>query len=152
MTVVAGVLPIPLSESAQGLVAEHVGARAAREIRRGRTVNGPVLWARDAYGSRWAVVAPFASASGQDRWYLWDVDACGSEVVTVHSGFHPSAESAMAAWQEVVGHTAAGAASSRRSGWAEKISSSMPSSCTAGGSAEPPARQCAGGAGGRSYR
>ncbi|WP_432976511.1 hypothetical protein [Dactylosporangium sp. CA-233914] len=110
LTVVAGVLPFPLSESAQGMVAEHVSARAAREIGRGRTVTGPVLWARDAYGSRWAVVAPFAAAGGPDRWYLWDVDTCGYEVVTTHSGFHPSAESAMAAWQGAVGPSAAGAA------------------------------------------
>jgi hypothetical protein len=110
LTVVAGVLPLPLSESAQDLVAEHVGARAARDVRRGRTVTGPVLWACDAYGSRWAVAAQFTSVDGPDRWYLWDVDTCGYEVVTVHSGFHRSAESAIAAWQEAVGHAATSAA------------------------------------------
>lgn len=110
LTVVAGVLPFPLSEPARELVAEHVGVREARRVARGRVVTGPVLWARDIYGSRWAVVAPFASADGADRWYLWDVDTCGYEVVTVHSGFHPSTESAVAAWRESVGHAAAGAA------------------------------------------
>lgn len=110
LTVVAGVLPFPLSESARDLVAEHVGAREARQVARGRTVTGPVLWARDVYSSRWAVVAPFTSAVGPDRWYLWDVDTCGYEVVTVHSGFHSSAESAVAAWRESVGQAAAGAA------------------------------------------
>lgn len=110
LTVVAGVLPFPLSESARDLVAEHLDARAARQVTRGRAVTGPVLWARDVYGSRWAVVAPFTSVDGPDRWYLWDVDTCGYEVVTVHSGFHPSAESAMAAWQVAVGPAAAGAA------------------------------------------
>ena len=110
LTVVAGVLPLPLSESARELVAEHVGARAARQVARGRAVTGPVLWAHDVYGSRWAVVAPFTSVDGPDRWYLWDVDTCGYEVVTVHSGFHPSAESAVAAWRESVGQAAAGAA------------------------------------------
>ena len=109
LTIVAGVLPFPLSESARDLVAEHVGAREARLVARGRAVTGPVLWTRDAYGSRWAVVAPFASAGGPDRWYLWDVDACGFEVATVYSGFHPSAESALAAWRESVGQVAAGA-------------------------------------------
>lgn len=112
LAVVAGVLPFPLSESARELVAEHVGARQARHVARERVVTGPVLWARDAYGSRWAVVAPFTSADadGPDRWYLWDVDTCGYEVVTVHGGFHPSAESAVAAWRESVGQDAAGAA------------------------------------------
>lgn len=110
LTVVAGVLPSPLSESARDLVAEHIGARQARQVAHGRTVTGPVLWARDVYGSRRAVVAPFTSADGPDRWYLWDVDTCGYEVVTVHSGFHSSAESAVAAWRESVGQVAAGAA------------------------------------------
>jgi len=110
LTIVAGVLPFPLSESARDLVAEHVGAREAKLVARGRALTGPVLWARDAYGVRWAVVAPFASAGGPDRWYLWDVDTCGYEVATVYSGFHPSAESALAAWRESVGQAAAGAA------------------------------------------
>lgn len=110
LTVVAGVLPFPLSESARDLVAEHVGAREAKLAARGRAVTGPVLWARDAYGGRWAVVAPFTSAGGPDRWYLWDVDTCGYEVATVYSGFHTSAESALAAWREGVGPVAAGSA------------------------------------------
>jgi hypothetical protein len=110
LAVVAGVLPAPLGESARGLVSAHLDTRTARRVLRGRTVTGPVLWARDVYGSRWAVVAPFTSADGPDRWYLWDVDACGYEVVTVGSGFHPSAESAVAAWRESVGPDAAGRA------------------------------------------
>src|SRR5262249_27176683 len=110
LTVVAGVLPSPLSESARDLVAEHLDARAARRAARRRARARPPLWARDVYGSRWAVVAPFTSADGPDRWYLWDVDTCGYEVVTVHSGFHPSAESALAAWRESVGQGAAGSA------------------------------------------
>ncbi|RSM68796.1 hypothetical protein DMB66_12580 [Actinoplanes sp. ATCC 53533] len=110
LTIVAGVLPFPLSESARDLVAEHVGALEAKLVAGGRAVTGPVLWARDAYGVRWAVVAPFASAGGPDRWYLWDVDTCGYEVATVDSGFHPSAESALAAWRESVGQAAAGVA------------------------------------------
>jgi hypothetical protein len=35
------------------------------------------------------------------------VDACGYEVVTVHSGFYPSADAALAAWQQAVGPSAA---------------------------------------------
>ncbi|BCB86554.1 hypothetical protein Psuf_038670 [Phytohabitans suffuscus] len=110
LTVVAGVLPPPLSESARTLVAKHLGTQAATQVSRGRAVTGPVLWAHDVYGTRWAVVAPFSSVDGSDRWYLWDVDTCGYEVVTVHSGFHPTAESAVATWRESVGHEAAGAA------------------------------------------
>lgn len=110
LAVVAGVLPPPLNASAHDLVTEHLGARDAERVARGRAVTGPVLWTHDAYGGRWAVVAPFTSAEGPDRWYLWDVDACGYEVVTVHSGFHATAESALTAWRETVGHAAAGAA------------------------------------------
>ncbi|MET7425386.1 hypothetical protein [Dactylosporangium sp. NPDC005555] len=110
LTVVAGVLPFPLSESASVLISAHLDARTAKRAVRGRVVTGPVLWARDVYGTRWAVVAPFTSDAGPDRWYLWDVDACGYEVLTVHSGFHPSAESAVAAWRESVGQVAAGGA------------------------------------------
>jgi hypothetical protein len=109
LAVVAGTLPAPLSESARDLVAEHLDDDVAQQVTRGRAVTGPALWARDGYGSRWAVVAPFASADGSGRWYLWDVDACGYEVVTVHSGFHPSAEAALAGWQQAVGPSAAGA-------------------------------------------
>jgi hypothetical protein len=109
LAIVVGVLPLPLSESARDLVAEHLGDAAAQRATQGRAVTGPALWARDVYGGRWAVVAPVASADGTDRWYLWDVDTCGYEVVTVHSGFHPSAEAALAGWQDAVGTAAAGA-------------------------------------------
>jgi hypothetical protein len=109
LAVVVGVLPFPLNKSASGLVGEHLDARAAQRVALGRAVTGPVLWACDVYGSRWAVVAPFTSVDGPDRWYLWDVDTCGYEVVTVHSGFHPSAESAVTAWRELVGPAAASA-------------------------------------------
>jgi hypothetical protein len=107
LAVVAGVLPPPLSESAHDLVAQHLDAGVAQSVAHGRTVTGPARWARNSYGTRWAVVAPFTSAGGADRWYLWDVDACGYEVVTVHGGFHPSAEAALAAWQQAVGPSAA---------------------------------------------
>lgn len=110
LAVVAGVLPEPLSASARDLVAEHLDDDAAQRATRGRAVTGPAQWARNSYSTRWAVVAPFTSADGSQRWYLWDVDACGYEVVTVHSGFHPSAETALAEWQQAVGPSAAEAA------------------------------------------
>lgn len=106
LTVVAGVLPPPLSESAADLVTEYLDGDGAQRATHGRALTGPAQWARDAYGTRWAVVAPFASADGVGRWYLWDVDTCGFQVVTVHSGFHPSAEAALAAWQHAVGPAA----------------------------------------------
>ncbi|MET0521530.1 MAG: hypothetical protein ABW156_06075 [Jiangellaceae bacterium] len=107
LAVVAGVLPAPLSEPARDLVAEHLDDDAAQRAVRGRTATGPAQWARDSYGGRWAVVAPFASADGSGRWYMWDVDACGYEVATVHSGFYQSAEAALAEWQQAVGPSAA---------------------------------------------
>ncbi len=73
----------------------------------GRQVTGPALWARDAYGSRFAVTAPFSSPAGSDRWYLWDIDACGLQALTVHSGFCPTAGEAFAAWRDGVGEVAA---------------------------------------------
>jgi hypothetical protein len=106
LAVVAGVLPHPLDESAGELVSAHLDASAARRVARGRALTGPVLWTHDVYGGRWAVVAPFASVAGPDRWYLWDVDTCAHEALTVFSGFHTSAESALAAWRESVGQTA----------------------------------------------
>jgi len=62
-----------------------------------------VLWTRDRYGSRFAVAAPIRPA----RWYLWDVDACGHEAFTVHSGFYPTPEAALTGWQAGVGAVAA---------------------------------------------
>jgi hypothetical protein len=66
-----------------------------------------VLWTRDRYGSRFAVAAPISTAGRPVRWYLWDVDACGHQAFTVHSGFHPTPEAALADWQAAVGQIAA---------------------------------------------
>lgn len=109
LSIVAGVLPAPLGESARGLAAAHLGDEAAQRTVRGRALTGPALWTHDVYGVRWAVVAPFAAADGTTRWYLWDVDTCGYLAVTVASGFHPSAEDALAEWQQAVGPAAAAA-------------------------------------------
>jgi hypothetical protein len=40
------------------------------------------------------------------RWYLWDIDACGHEAFTVHSGYYPSSAAALTGWQTAVGQTA----------------------------------------------
>lgn len=98
-------------------------AATLNELRRlpgGRTLprlpEGPsvvadqVLWTRDAYGSRFAVVAAVRAPEGHQRWYLWDIDACGFKTVTVYSGYFTTPEQAFAQWQSGVGRVAAEAA------------------------------------------
>lgn len=67
-----------------------------------------VRWARDRYGSRFGVVAPFAAPGAATRWYLWDLDACGQTAITVYSGYHATPEDAFAEWRAGVGEFAAG--------------------------------------------
>ncbi|KUL29189.1 hypothetical protein [Actinoplanes awajinensis] len=67
---------------------------------------GETRWTRDRYGSRYGITASFPAGDGE-RWYLWDVDTCALLVATVHSGFYPTAEDALAAWQQGVGEFAA---------------------------------------------
>ncbi|WP_173155338.1 hypothetical protein [Phytohabitans suffuscus] len=93
-------------ESIDDLRTKH-GRQVLPETPAGPAVTGPVLWTRDAYGSRFGVVAPFRAGDGQDRWYLWDIDACGHEAFTVHSRYHASAGEALADWQSGVGAPAA---------------------------------------------
>ena len=68
---------------------------------------GTALWCRDAYGTRFAITAPFAGADGPDRWYLWDIDVCGTDAFTVGAGYFPDAEQGFAAWRAAVGPDAA---------------------------------------------
>jgi hypothetical protein len=110
----ARIVPIPLSGTAADAI-EHLRDRAGGQVLPkapdGPTVTGPVLWTRDAYGSRFGITAAFATPDGPDRWYLWDVDACGYRPFTVHSGYVPTAEQALADWQAGVGrHTASDSA------------------------------------------
>ena len=95
LAAVLAITPRQLVESARGLPSP---AEAP-------TSDGPVRWARDRYGSRFAVLAPFGS-----RWYLWDIDACTYRPITVRSGFHGSPEEALASSQADVGDFAAGPA------------------------------------------
>jgi hypothetical protein len=69
--------------------------------------TGTALWCRDAYGTRFAVTAPFAAADGPDQWYLWDIDACGSDALTVGAGYFPDADQAWESWLAAVGPVAA---------------------------------------------
>jgi hypothetical protein len=68
---------------------------------------GVPLVARDAYGSRFLVAAPFAyEADEPGHWYAWDVDACWV-VSVVGAGTFGSADEALAEWRGAVGAAAA---------------------------------------------
>jgi hypothetical protein len=112
LAAVARILPYPLSEATAEAVDQlrnGPGGRALPETIDHPAVSGQVLWTRDAYGSRFGVTAAFSTPGGPDRWYLWDIDACGYQAFTVHSGYYPTSERALAAWQAGVGPlTAAG--------------------------------------------
>ncbi len=82
------------------------GAEVLPALSPGPILAGQVLWARDAYGSRFGVTAPFSAPERPSRWYLWDIDACGPEPVTVHSGYYPGPEQALDAWRVGVGPVA----------------------------------------------
>jgi hypothetical protein len=61
---------------------------------------GEPLVARDIYGSRLLLAAPFSySGGGSDHWYAWDVDLCWITVV-VGAGAFASAEDAQREWRE----------------------------------------------------
>ena len=65
--------------------------------------TGAALWCRDGYGTRFAITAPFTPVDGDARWYLWDIDACGSDAYTVGGGYFTGPESALASWRAAVG-------------------------------------------------
>ncbi len=69
---------------------------------------GEPLTARDVYGSRRLVMAPFSYDGGAtDHWYAWDIDLCWIDVV-VGAGVFASAEDALGEWREAVGPAASG--------------------------------------------
>jgi hypothetical protein len=110
LTTVVRIMPYPLSETAADEIEDlraGPGGQVLPKTTDGPAVVGKVLWTRDAYGSRFAVAAAFATADGPDRWYLWDIDACGHVAFTVHSAYYPTCEQALAAWQSGVGPVAA---------------------------------------------
>ena len=110
LTAVAGILPYPHSQAATDAITQlrdTPGRRVLSPAPPGPTVTGPVLWTRDRYGSRFAVTAPITTADQPERWYLWDIDACGHQAFTVHSGYYPTPEAAQTAWQAGVGPIAA---------------------------------------------
>jgi hypothetical protein len=70
-----------------------------------RAAGDPMV-ARDAYGSRFLLAAPFGyDGEAPDHWYAWDIDSCW--IVTVAgAGVFESAEDALAEWQHAVGPAA----------------------------------------------
>ena len=79
-----------------------------------RVAGGPLV-ARDAYGSRFLVTAPFGYGQAQggsreqpDHWYAWDIDWCWTDMV-VGAGVTGSAAEALREWQDAVGPSASGA-------------------------------------------
>ncbi len=110
LTAVAGVMPYPHSQVAVDAIEslrDTTGGRMLPATLPGPVVTGPVQWARDRYGSRFAVVAPITTADQLVRWYLWDIDACGHLAATVHSGFYSTPDEGLTAWQAGVGQIAA---------------------------------------------
>src|SRR5450755_2808220 len=72
----------------------------------GSRAAGDPLVARDAYGSRFLLVAPFGyDGEAPDHWYAWDIDSCW--ILTVAgAGVFGSAQDALAEWQHAVGPAA----------------------------------------------
>jgi hypothetical protein len=68
--------------------------------------TGEPLLARDAYGSRFLLVAPFGYGEAPDHWYAWDVDTCWLGDV-VAAGVFGSPQDALAEWRDAVGPAAA---------------------------------------------
>ncbi|WP_157630507.1 hypothetical protein [Kribbella catacumbae] len=106
LTTLAGVLPYPHAEIASEAITQlraTADGRALPTVPPGPAVAGTVLWTRDRYGSRFAIAAPITTADQPVRWYLWDIDACGHDAFTVHSGYYPTPDAALASWQAGVG-------------------------------------------------
>lgn len=75
---------------------------------------GEPVVARDAYGSRFLLVAPFSHGQDRDQetpdhWYAWDIDCCWIDTV-VSAGVFGSAQEALREWRDAVGIAAFSAA------------------------------------------
>jgi hypothetical protein len=71
---------------------------------------GEPLAARDVYGSRFLLTAPFGyGGDAPDHWYAWDIDFCWIDRV-VGAGVFASAEDALREWSGAVGPAASAAA------------------------------------------
>lgn len=98
-------------EAAQLLADRGVAAVAAAPGGGCRAAGAPLV-ARDEYGSRFLLAAPFRydgyDGKPADHWYAWDIDTCWIDSV-VGAGTFGSAAGALAEWQEAVGPRASGA-------------------------------------------
>src|ERR1700730_8829039 len=82
------------------LLANRGREPGARYPADGSRPAGEPLVARDAYGSRLLLVAPFSYDGGApDHWYAWDIDVCWI-VVVVGAGVSASAEDALREWRD----------------------------------------------------
>jgi hypothetical protein len=71
---------------------------------------GEPVFARDAYGSRFLLAAPFGYGEDEpDHWYAWDIDMCWLDVV-VGAGVSGSAKETLEEWRDAVGTAASEAA------------------------------------------
>ncbi|MEV4576576.1 hypothetical protein AB0K16_25330 [Nonomuraea jabiensis] len=75
------------------------------EILRATPAGEPLLLT-DEYGSRYALLAPFAWGEEDPHWYCWDIDRCTGDQV-VHAAVFVSPEEALAEWRAAVGTHAA---------------------------------------------
>jgi hypothetical protein len=109
---VAGIATAPFTddiESAVRELREPRGVAGLPPLPSGPALAGEARWVRDRYGSRIGVLAPFTAEPGAPaRWYLWDIDGCGDQVATVHSGYYSTETAALAEWRRGVGAIAAG--------------------------------------------
>jgi hypothetical protein len=72
----------------------------------GVRATGDPLVARDAFGSRFLLAAPFGyDEEAPDHWYAWDIDLCWIGTAA-GAGVFGSAEDALAEWQHAVGPAA----------------------------------------------
>jgi hypothetical protein len=109
LTALMAVLPYPFPDATDETISRLRALPTGQVLPttpKGPEVTGPVLWTSDRYGSRFAVTASIMTAEEPVRWYLWDIDACGHEAFTVHSGYYPSSAAAFTDWQTGVGQTA----------------------------------------------
>jgi hypothetical protein len=109
LTALTAVLPYPFPDAVDETITRLRALPTGRvlpTVPPGPEVTGRVLWTSDRYGSRFAVTASIMTAEEPVRWYLWDIDACGHEAFTVHSGYYPSSAAALTDWQTGVGQTA----------------------------------------------
>jgi len=108
LTALTAVLPYPFPDAVDETITRLRALPSGRvlpTVPPGPEVTGRVLWTSERYGSRFAVTAPIMTAEEAVRWYLWDIDACGHEAFTVHSGYYPSSAAALTGWQTGVGQT-----------------------------------------------